>query len=92
MTGRIPKIETLKQSRPGQMVRYLCGKFLPDDMREWCLAISNDEMQKLGLMDDSEIREGDPVFVKLCLACGFEQGASTGQEIHDAEVQAELKN
>jgi hypothetical protein len=74
---------------------YLCGKPLSEDPRERCFGISEEEMEKRGLMDSSEIGDNDAVIVLVCLACGFDQGLPTVQELKDlgAEMEAgEPKN
>ena len=63
---------------------YCCHKPLSDDLKEFTIAILEDAMEKLGIFDNSEIRDDDKVLVELCLPCARERGCSmTAQEMRD---------
>ena len=63
---------------------YICKKPLSEDLNEFTICLDGDEMEKLGLLDSSEIRDEHKVLVMLCLPCGWQQGVSkTAQEMRD---------
>jgi uncharacterized protein YlaI len=63
----------------------LCNKTLASDLREVHLAISQELLEKHGLVSVSPIPEGAPVLIFLCPACGHKEDAPTMHQMKDDE-------
>jgi hypothetical protein len=63
----------------------LCNKTLASDLREVHLAISQELLEKHGLVGAAPIPKDAPVLIFLCPACGHKEGAPTMHQMTDDE-------